>query len=51
MTTVENSNQNSDQKTAFSALTSDLKSKGITMYVDYSDQLHDRQIMWVKSKF
>lgn len=39
-----NSSHN-DQKIAFIALTNDLKNRNITMSVDYSEQLHDRQIM------
>lgn len=35
----------SEQKTAFAALQKDLKTKNVSLYVDYEDQLHDRQIM------
>lgn len=36
---------NSEQNTAFSALSKDLKGRNISLYVDYDPQLHDRQIM------
>lgn len=48
VTTVKDPNtRNTDQATAFAALTEDLKKRNITLYVEYSDQLHDRQIMYV----
>lgn len=47
MTTVVPPNQHSEQKTAFQALTKDLQSRNITMQVEFSEQLHDRQVMCV----
>lgn len=38
-------NQHNDQKTAFQALTNDLKKRNITMQFEFSEQLHDRQVM------
>ncbi|XP_031641259.1 MIT domain-containing protein 1 [Contarinia nasturtii] len=38
-------NQHNDQKAAFQALTNDLKSRNITFSIDFSEQLHDRQII------
>lgn len=38
-------NQHNDQKTAFQALSNDLKKRNITMQIEFSEQLHDRQIM------
>lgn len=37
--------RSADQISAFNALTTDLKNRNITLSVDYSEQLHDRQIM------
>lgn len=34
-----------DQVNAFNAMTADLKNRSIAFSVDYSEQLHDRQIM------
>lgn len=47
VTTVKDSNSArvADQITAFDALTTDLKKRNITLSVEYSEQLHDRQIM------
>lgn len=47
VTTVKDSNSArvADQISAFDALTTDLKKRNITLSVDYSEQLHDRQIM------
>lgn len=47
MTTAVPPNQHSEQKTAFQALTNDLKNRNITMQVEFSEQLHDRQVMCV----
>lgn len=38
-------NRNNDQQVSFTALTADLKNRNITLNIEYSDQLHDRQIM------
>lgn len=43
VTTVEDNK--TDQKTAFAALTKDLATRNITLDIEYSNQLHDRQIM------
>lgn len=40
-------NQHNDQKVAFQALSNDLKKRNITMQFEFSEQLHDRQVMWV----
>lgn len=45
VTTVED--PRSDQKAAFAALRKDLASRSITLDIEYSGQLHDRQIMCV----
>lgn len=47
VTTVKDPNgaRSADQISAFNAMTTDLKNRNITLSVDYSGQLHDRQIM------
>lgn len=42
---IPGTNQHIDQKAAFQALTKDLKNRHITFNVEFSEQLHDRQIM------
>ncbi|XP_055320849.1 MIT domain-containing protein 1 [Sitodiplosis mosellana] len=42
---IPGTSQHHDQKTAFQALTNDLKSRNITLKFDFSEQLHDRQII------
>lgn len=44
---IQGTTQHNDQNTAFKALTNDLKNRNITLSIDYSDQLHDRQIMYL----
>lgn len=48
VTTVKDPNgaRVADQISAFNALTTDLKNRNITLSIDYSEQLHDRQIMY-----
>lgn len=50
MTVAVPANQHNDQKVAFQALTNDLQKRKITMQIEYSEQLHDRQIMFVFDK-
>lgn len=50
MTTVllpQNGPRSGDQQDAFTALTNDLKNRNITLSFEFSEQLHDRQIMYV----
>lgn len=42
---IPDTNHHFDQKASFQALTKDLKSRNITFNVEFSEQLHDRQIM------
>lgn len=42
---IPGTHQHNDQTAAFQALTNDLRSRNITFNIDFSDQLHDRQIM------
>lgn len=44
-TTMPPNMTHNEQKNAFNALANDLKLRNITMSFDYSEQLHDRQIM------
>lgn len=45
--TVQDSRPTSEQSKAFSLLTDSLAKKNITLFFEYSEHMHDRQIMWV----
>lgn len=44
-TPIPASNVHNEQKTAFDALMKDLETRNITLCFEFSDNLHDRQIM------
>lgn len=47
--TVQDTRPTSEQSKAFSLLTDSLAKKNITLFFEYSEHMHDRQIMWVSS--